>query len=542
MNSSEIKAEILNFAIEAVDLQLASGESFSKVNPYNLQVIRGLAYLYTLEGSPFKEDGRIADEIRLVAKAIENAGEEPGNRLTGHLADTRVILRNANATDLAPNLDALLQAGAEPLFKRLNNFKYLTHLTSGNQGTSTNHSAVFGCSVFRVGQEFNNDEYIAIARDTWDRLCADQSPDGFWAETTPGPAVSYNNLTYACAGRMARWTGAKHYQEAALKGAAFHRRFCYPDTSDLETIDGRVRYHATPHFWGEFIQSQTPEGTAYVARKMKHMRKVSPPATVGTHGGERIALLCENHQLWIDGEVGTWQGDQKSHADQLQQLPGGVRREGPWQTSFQGIAHLPRGFGGFTIDRTSVFSLWHEKTGLIINGSGEPGPNKSQSFLFNLKWDPEPPAVPELAKVNMGKPGSDEPAHLHAEYRGGTVNMKSQVVSEDELRLQVQVGANKEYYPVEFTLQLELHDGDTINATTLGTEPFELDADQLSGKIETNTFSLTFPQKGARLIWPHDPYNPYNKMDHFKSGRGLYVALLKLPVYWDPIELVFRVS
>ena len=66
------------------------------------------------------------------------------------------------------------------------------------------------------------------------------------AETTGGPTPLYNNLTYCCAGRMARWTGVRAYHESAQRGARFHRRFSYPDACDLETIDGRCRYRPVP--------------------------------------------------------------------------------------------------------------------------------------------------------------------------------------------------------------------------------------------------------------------------------------------------------
>ena len=50
--SQEIRQDILDFAVEAVEAQLASKEPFSASRSYNYQVVRGLAYLYGLEASP----------------------------------------------------------------------------------------------------------------------------------------------------------------------------------------------------------------------------------------------------------------------------------------------------------------------------------------------------------------------------------------------------------------------------------------------------------------------------------------------------------
>lgn len=538
--AGNLKQGILDYICQTVEVQM-EGEAWTATRPYNWQVVRALAYLYTLGGSPFKGSTKVADAMREVYGAIQASPDVPDNRLTGHLAETHLLLDEAGALNLLPKLDEQVARGAAHLFERLEDLRRLTHFTSANNGTSTNHVAVYGASVYRAGEVLKREEYTALARDTWVRLCDDQHPDGFWAETTPGPTPSYNNLTFCCAGRMARYTGEKRFREAALRGARFHRVFCYPDTCDLETIDGRVRYKHHPHWWGGFVFSETPDGRGFMATKLATLRKAWPPKSMGTHGGELLALMSEDHQYWVDGPEAPWEQSGPNHVAELQGLPGGVRKQGPWFVCLQGIAHLLRGWGGFTIDRTSVFSLWHEKTGLIVNGSGEPGIHSAQSFKINLPWDKEAPPVPETARVAMGVPGSKEPARLHAEFRGATVRVDVSFVSGTEVALDVKAGMNRKYYPAEFTLQLELREGDRVNGEALGAHAVEFNAERLKGRIDAGRFVIEFPAAGARLVWPHDPYNPYDTVNK-RSASGAYVSLLKLPLGPDGVRVVFKIS
>ena len=450
------------------------------------------------------------------------------------------MLVQAGAADLVPGVDDLLLSGAEHLAERLQSYRYMTHFTSANLGTGTNHVAVYGCSVYRVGAILGREDYVDLARSTWDRLAADQDPDGYWAETTGGPTVLYNNLTYCCAGRMARWTDDPVFHRAAQLGARFHRRFSYPDGSDEETIDGRCRYHHTPMMWGGFVQSETPEGRAFVARKLETLIHRNPPGTQGTHGGEQMALMCEDHRFWDDGPIGESAHDRPHYVESLS-VPGAVRRHGSWFAALQGIAPLPRPWGGFTIDRTSAFSLWHARTALIVNGSGEPGPSPAQSFRFYPDRPEHTYPFPERALLEMGEPGSDEPACLVAEYRGGTVRIAVRFLSDDEVRLEVNVAARSDFYPVPFTLQLELRDGDRVNGVELGEALLALSDAELDGAVDAGRFRIEFPREGARFVWPHDPYNPYD-VENKKSPRGMYVSLLTLPVGPEGVEVAFRVS
>lgn len=536
------KEALLDYVVRYVEAHLNARAHWdtAPLSRWHLQGIRALAYLYAGCDTPLKQSGAVADSIREVYRVIREHSEPPDNRLTGQLAEAYALLAEANALDLLPGIETLLVAGAEPLAEKLRSYRYLTHFTASNTGTGTNHVAVYCCSVYRVGEVLGRADYRKLVRATWDRLAADQEPDGYWAETTGGPTTLYNNLTYCCAGRMARWTGDPKSHRAAQRGALFHRRFSYPDGSDVETIDGRCRYRPSPMLWGGFVQSETPEGRAFALRKLETFARLHPPEQArGWSHGETLALLCEDHRLWVEGPVGAAEWDSPYSVETLR-VPGGVRRHGPWFVALQGIQHLPSASGGFTIDRTSLCSLWHARAGLVVNGSGEPGAHRAQSVRLLPMYKRQPDPVPERARLEMGRPGSDDPARIIAEYRGGTVRLEVRFVSETEAQLHVGVAVRDDRYPIPLTLQLEARRGDRVNGIEIGELPLKLSARELQGRLDTERFQIAFPRSGAQFLWPHDPHNPYELQKH-KSPPEMYVSLLTLPVGPDGLRVTFRI-
>jgi len=530
----------LDYVVRALQGRIERGDSWvGRHGVHNHQIIRALVYVYCVVDTPLKGADAAAEGIRIAYKQIQDDGG-PDNRLTWHLAEAREFLREHDALDLTPGIDEQLVKGADNLVEHLEMYRHLTHFTASNTGTGTNHVLVYATSVYRTGMVLDRDDYREIGDLIMKRMMDDQHPDGYWAEATGGPTMLYNHLSYGCAGRMFKCTGEKVYEAAAQRGALFHRRFCYPDATDVEPLDGRCRYVPTTQLWGDFAQSETPEGRAYVGRKLETMNERRPPEVRGGHG-EGLALLCENHFYWTEGPTGTAEFERPSYVESLSDQPGAVRREGSWCYVLQGITALPVGWGGFFIDRISPFSLWHEKTGLIVNGSGEPDETQAQMFKIRPLFFKNSYSIPEKATVEMGAPGTKEVSTFVGDYRGGTGSLTVAAKSDTEVVVDVGVGIRADRYPVEFTLQLELRDGSTVNGRTLGEEPIELTDEALGGVIDAGSFKVHFPAEGARLVWPYDPYNPYDTSEK-KSPREKYVTLLHLPVGIDGAQVRIEVA
>jgi hypothetical protein len=528
---------LLDLAAKIVTHHINDPMPWAETWPHHWQCIRAMGYLYACDESPLQGALFLLDEMRVLYRTILDR-ELPDQRMAGHLAETREILGAALARDVMNGLDDVLIRCADDFMQNvLIPLRRVTHFVSASLNTSTNHVAVFSSTVHRIGAIFGRQEYLDAAISTWDRLVADQHPDGYWEETTGGPTTDYNQVTMCCAGRMARWTKSAIYHAAAQRAAKFHRRFSYPDGCSLETIDGRVRYHPYENdMWGGFVHAESAEGRAHMRRRLFTRCRRFLPTLGASLSGEASTLMCENHQYWVAGPLGDAEVDREHYVERLQ-APGAVRKHGPWFASMQGIAHFPVGYG-FTIDRTSLFSLWHEETALIVNGSGELGPNPGQTFLFKIA--PYICHIPQRTTLSMGSPGSPEPMAMIAEYAGGTARLQVRFDSDREVTLTAQVDAKNEYYPVLFTLQLELRAGHMVNGVMLGKDKVAWTDAQLDGRVESRRVAITFPKRGATFLWPHDPYNPYD-MVNFKSPPEKYVSLLQVPIGPEGIELRFTI-
>jgi hypothetical protein len=455
-----------------------------------------------------------------------------------------LILDAAGESGLLPDALGHIEYGAEPLAGHLTNYRYLTRFASGNLGTGTNHAAVYCSAVYRAGCALKRDDWMELGLSTIRRLAADQHPDGYYSETTPGPAMMYNSVTLAAIGRMAFWTGDAALWDAADRCARFHQRFCYPDGLDIETFDGRNRYSRHPHLSGEFVHSRTPDGRGYIARKFESFETANS-AILPLHKGyigESAAMMTENVQFWADGDTAEPLCARQNYVERMIE-PAVVRRQGNWVASMQGIVHLPRAWGSFTIDRTGLFSVWNEKTGLIINGSGASWENMGQTFKFPMahEYDTVRYATPESVSINPGKAGSSDPATLSAEYRGGTGRVVIRFISDSEIEIVAQAFARADCYPIPFALQLNLGDGDVVNGRTLGAEPFVLGR-ELNGRVDAERWSITFPPDAdASLQWPFDPYNPYDGVNH-RSERGSYLPVLTFRLSPEPFALRITVN
>jgi hypothetical protein len=536
--SLNFPAAMLDYATRIVEQYLANTRDWREVWTYNWQCIRAMAYLFVHPQSRLRASARLGEQISALFTTIAGNEATLEQRLAGHVAETRALLGPDLCARLLPGADEYLARRAEVFISEtLAPLRHVTHFVSANLYTSTNHVAVFACSVYRIGEQLGRADWMALARDVWNRLCADQHSDGYWEETTGGPTPLYNNLTMCGAGRMVQWTGAENYAHAARNAALFQRRFSYPDGCNLETIDGRVRYCSYEHdMWGGFVHSDRAEGRAFLRRKLATRLRLLPEGDFGVHAGEVAALMCENHQYWNDGPLGRPEVDRPHYVEQLQ-VPGAVRKQGPWFISMQGITHFPHAYG-FTIDRSSLFSLWHEKTGLIVNGSGELGPTVARTFGFDVK--PQISHIPERTTIAMGSAGGMEPARLSAEYAGGTANIEITFASEQEVKVRASVAAKMDRYPIVFTMQLERREGHRINGSTLDKDAKTFTDTQLAGKLETDCYTMEFPSAGARLVWPHDPFNPYDGVN-FRSPPEKYVTLLQLPIGPEGVEVTIRI-
>ena len=540
IESVDLPGGLLKPVEEAISAALDEGlfdpgrtESWRAGLAYGRQVVLALTYLYVCPESSLKGEERLLSAAAAIGEALA-AEEHFEHRQLWALVEARRLLLDAGLREALRMTDEVAERSARVIVDRFEGYHHLTHMTSANQGTSTNHTAIMSGALLRYGQDEGRSEWVELAREIGLKIAADQVSDGYWAETTCGPTMLYNYLTMCAMGRLFRATGEDAFGHAARRAAGLHARFAYPDGCNVETVDGRCRYHSTPMMWGGFVLSETAEGRGFVALKLKALLERMGSPAKHKHSGEMMALMCEDHMLWTPGPAAPPPCLRERYAETLS-VGGMVRREGPWTITFAAPPHVPRPGSRFTIDRQNVFSVWHAGTGLIVNGSGELERPETATFRIDPGWAGENRLpVPETIACRPGdSPGSA--ARLHAEYRGGTCRLEAFFHSESELEIRAFAGCRDELYPVHLTVPMELSYGGELEWGSGGGailregEILNVAAADLGGRIAFGGWEVRISSDGeapARLEWPYDPYNPYSEDN--TSGPGMHVGLLRV--------------
>jgi len=556
IESVELPGDLLRTAAAAIAAGLEDGRfspdeirSWGKGLGYGRQVVFPLSYLYICPESELRGDGRLLDAARTLGEGL--AGEDHfEHRMLWALVESRRLLLDAGERETLRMTDEVAERSAGLIAERFEAARHVTHITSANMGTSTNHIAVMAGALLRYGQDEGRPEWVDLAREMGLKVAADQVRDGYWAETTGGPTMLYNYLTMCCMGRLFRATGEDAFGRAARRAAELHARYAYPDGCNVETVDGRCRYHATPMMWGGFVFSETPEGRGFVALKLKTLLEHLGSVEKHPHSGELLALLCEDHMLWTPGEAAPPACLRPRYTETLS-VGGLVRREGPWTVTYASPPHTPRPGANFTIDRQNIFSVWHARTGLIVNGSGEDSRPEAATFRIDPSWAGEHRLqVPEIVTCDAGdSPGAA--ARLHAEYRGGTCRLEALFCSGTELEIRAFAGCRDQLYPVHLTVPLELRygaalewgDGGRVGSATLKEgESLAIAPGDLGGRLTFGDWRVEISSSGnapASLEWPYDPHNPYSP--DRKSPPGLHVGLLRIDLPPEGARLRFTV-
>lgn len=216
-----------------------------------------------------------------------------------------------------------------------------------------------GMSLTRAGQFFNRPDWLAVGRRQCRFSAAAQDPHGFWAEGD-GPTTLYNFVYMHALGLYYAFTGDRAVEPALRRGTEFHTAFLYPDLTSVETVDGRVRYHAAPNTRGWPAFSRYPRGRRLVRRLVES----------GVGGLDPALASAFQHRA--DGPEAPLPLEARAcrmvyHGKAL------LRRHGDWFTCVSGYAappaNRPRSSRNRWIKtRSNSLGVWHRKTGLLIGG------------------------------------------------------------------------------------------------------------------------------------------------------------------------------
>lgn len=465
-------------------------------------------------------------------------------RLTYAWTEGLRILREAGADHDFDAWGKKIAAACETLIEhRLRKLEGVRRFVGRVMGTSTNHVALYLSTIYRAGKVLGRPDLCDCALPLARALAADIHPDGYWDEhsdllRTAGPTPSYNYLTHCAMGLMAEWTGEAVFKAAIERSTRFHGNFCYPDASFCDLIDERVRYDETPRIWGLFACSHSPEGRGTALSHMKHWlpsrhssEDVAP---------ETLARMCENHLYWHGGDYAPAPFERWDHRAQLT-LPAAIFRKGEWCVALSAMkATNPEDpiyrQNAFALDRQKLFSVWHEKTGMILDGSHSKNqPEFSTFFAASTQKNEASPKAENSDYYPMGGAVGeiDSDWVVQADFKSFSARVTLRPITETALQIDLCADHAACNCPIEagFTLKPRepLLSGLSGKSVQLEDNPATATGKELGGGFQTGRIILKGPAE-MRVQWPVAPYNSY-AADHKPnpSARHLRVSVLLTP-------------
>lgn len=465
-------------------------------------------------------------------------------RLTYAWIEGMRILREAGGDFNYAAWSKKIAAACETLIEhRLRKLEGVRRFVGRVMGTSTNHVALYGSTIYRAGQVLQRPDLCAYILPIARALAADIHPDGYWDEhndllRTAGPTPSYNYLTHCGMALLAEWTGEAVFKAAVERSTRFHGNFCYPDASFCDLIDERVRYDATPRIWGLFGFSHSPAGRGTA---LAHMRNWLPTRKSAEEvAPEALARMCENHLYWHQGDTAPAPFERYDHRALLT-LPAGIFRKGEWCVALSAMKavnpedpvyrHNPFGH-----DRQKLFSVWHEKTGLILDGSHSKNQPEVSTFFADSTQKNSASADANSADFYpMGGSVGEDNADwvVQAAYKTFFGSVRIRPITATALQIDLSVDHAACNCPIEagFTLKPReaLLSGLSGKSLKLESEPASATGKELGGGFQVGSVIVKGPSE-MRVAWPLSPFNSY-AADH-KSGPG--ASMLRVSISLTP--------
>jgi hypothetical protein len=368
-------------------------------------------------------------------------------------------------------------------------------------GTSPNHYAQWAELLFLAGREFDVPKWSDLGGRILHRFAAtEQTADGFWGEhSNSGPTIGYDHLTLSAVALYAEYSNDPSLLRALRKSLTFHENFTYPDGTPVETMNNRNRYWGVSA-WSQFGFSHFADGRRYAeflaskfkpdALKMDELGRLAQDALY-YHEGPTAAIPQERHEYMAQLNV-----------------PGSIRKKGPWIVSLSGIIETQAVTNQFYLDRQANLSVFHSQLGLIVSGANSKRQPELATFRERLKTG-ESATMPVSSRLTM----SDAGDRLSVAFNSFFSDLWVAPVTDRGVNFRFEI-TRKGRPPEEafLTLQLVLHPGEALQTANrkivLSSEPVHLEPGDIGGILRHHGWKMQV-DSDAQLVWPVYPYNPY---------------------------------
>ena len=482
----------------------------------NQDIIYPLALLYATPGTKWHNDTSVLELIQRGGDALRDWQDDTGRvefiKIDGSLWGKTYMCWSmyhwVEALGLMRNhLDQQRRQRWEEGL-RLAYFGVLAEL--GENPRIHNIPAWHAMGMTRAGHYFGEQRLLDGGKRIIHKIAATQVEDGYWAEGG-GPTTLYSLVYVHALGLYYFFTGDQSALPYLQRALEFHIHFTYPDGAQVETVDGRVRYHGGVATMGLPGFAPFERGRAFIRHQLDCLLKHSPAGGLNTHFAD-IFQHCP-----ADAPKADLPQHQKLYT-YIHRNHAMMRRQGPWYSCCSGYLTATDKLASnernrWYLDRQNYLSIWHEKAGLVIGGGNSKGQCAFSTFevvdgrVIRIQAD--------TAQLEQ----SSERDTLRLTY-GQTVCEVS-VAALDDRRMEITfraTGPASDRIRAAFTLphvagkplsrfgsDAAATPLDPLRSTELGWPAGDTKAERW---VRIGQLRLDLPPESA-LDWPEYPFNPY---------------------------------
>ncbi len=380
-----------------------------------------------------------------------------------------------------------------------------------------NIPAWHGMTLVRAGQVFGRADWSKVGAEMIHRVAGAQTTHGYWDEHG-GPTTGYNLVYIHAVGLYHAFTGDDSVLECLRRGLEFHLTFTYPDGSMVETVDGRVKYHAGAPDRCLTAWSPFPQGRRFV-------RFLAEQGQRRGHAWGCTPALASAFEHFTDGPEAAIPQDQESYERAMGDMARVVKR-GKWFSCVSAITVEPDD-NRWGMDRQVFVSVYHDDAGLIIGGGNSKDQPAWSNFVIGDHYLPTggrivPGGVeldyqPAICSILVEHAGDETVLTLSADLPSGTEDARCGL-------------------PVRIAPGQTLRSGDGRTLPTDG-QRVKVSGPQ-AGWIGGNGWRIDLPAD-ARFEYPVSPFNPYAKDGAAPLDQA--VGMVHAPLSPNSPGRVFRV-
>jgi len=416
----------------------------------------------------------------------------------------------------------------EVINKTISSLEYKDEL---EKHIARNHFIWTVLCCYRYGMLYNRQDLMRLATGVMEDIVKHQSPEGTWLEGG-SPVIKYAEVSTAAVSLFEHFTGNKKLQVAVEKCLDYTLNTIYPDFSKIGCIDGRNRhtrdispYTAPTYYKYEGGIAYLSEWSRYFDEVVKFDGQDRTAATIMTSIlsalPEEIPYVQENVNKYVPART------------LYPNLKTSIIRESPWTIP---LCCLEQKLfdSRWVLHRQNLFSIFHEKHGLIIGGGHSI--SQPQFSCFNVITGGKSYYMYEEGQLMAVDDG------MQLVYGGRECNITISKMDQNELVIEYAVEKLHETDRVYVNIPLY---GGLGSSITINEKEMIWEKQFMASEIFANE---SFVYKGLSLSisedavfnYPVFPYNTHNRKQ-FKNYNEVY-GIVTIELDYNKPSFMLKIS